>query len=111
MALGAQLVGELTNRTSAQRRRWQVWQVLQGPFRSPFVVALPMSISSSLREKIKEQLRLNAESNAGGDLQLYLATKYQTDAQRTALKSNMEQLFQNHSHPLAEMTQKWCQAH
>ena len=69
-----------------------------------------MLFSEQVRHKILTNIQTNAESYAGGDLQVYLASKYTTSLQRDALKSNMEQFFTMYSTPDAEKTNRWCEA-
>ena len=69
-----------------------------------------MLVSEEVRNKILSNIQANAESNAGGDLQVYLETKYASSMQRDALKSNMEQFFTTYSTPDPDKKNTWCQA-
>jgi len=69
-----------------------------------------MLVSDQVRNKILTAIQANAESNAGGDLHVYLESKYATSMQRAALKSNIEQFFVTYGTPDPDKTIKWCQA-
>ena len=69
-----------------------------------------MLVSEQVRNKILTAIQANAESNAGGDLHVYLENKSATSMQRAALKSNIEQFFNTHGTPDPDKAIKWCQA-